>query len=520
MAGRSADTMAATCRDGSCLAARRRALRPNLDPGCAEGHVDRPDLVGPKDDGPDGGQPLEHLAGRMPVVVPRADRDRRQARARRLDQRRAGRRPAPVVAGLEEVHGREAPRDQLSLDRGFGISHQQEASALERAEEDDRRVVHLGAVVGGIMRHAGRTRPDHLEGDPVEGEVVTCSQAPAACPAGGENRCQRLVTRTGARHAGLRDLPDAVALEEEWQARHVVLVRVGEHDEVDPAVPRRHARVKGHEQAVRVGTAVHEHAAARRAGYEDRVALPDVEDDHVGPAVRPRRTGDDDDRHGDGTQQPGDLQEPGRAVPRRPRPSRRCGARGAKRRQGLPQPPPPGDSDERRDHDRRPACSDVRRERDARQRERGRDPDDPDHQAERQRAGDAEDCGDDARRPERRQGASGQGEGAGRHRQGNERDHRQVGDRREGRHALEGREDEGQRRRLGCQRDAESFTDPPRHPARPPVEEGRDRGRPGDEAGRGRGRELEPDVVRARRVRDDEAGDRPAQRRCGGARPP
>ncbi len=57
----------------------------------------------------------------------------------------------------------------------------------------------------------------------------------------------------------------------------MVLVRVREHDEVDPAVPRRDPGVEGDEEPIRVRAAVHEQPATPRRLDEDRVALPDVE---------------------------------------------------------------------------------------------------------------------------------------------------------------------------------------------------------------------------------------------------
>ena len=112
-------------------------------------------------------------------------------------------------------------------------------------------------------------------------------------------------------HARLRHLAHAVPLEDERQARDVVLVGVGEHDEVDPAVPRRHPRVERDEEPVGVGAAVHEHPPARRPGHEDRVALADVEDDDVGAPVRACGTGDDQDGDCQGPQEAGQPEGPG-----------------------------------------------------------------------------------------------------------------------------------------------------------------------------------------------------------------
>jgi hypothetical protein len=41
------------------------------------------------------------------------------------------------MASLEQVHGREAPGDHLAFDHRLGVPRQEEAPALERAEEHD-----------------------------------------------------------------------------------------------------------------------------------------------------------------------------------------------------------------------------------------------------------------------------------------------------------------------------------------------------------------------------------------------
>jgi hypothetical protein len=84
-----------------------------------------------------------------------------------------------VVADLEQVHGREAPRHQLGLDDRLGVACQEEASSLEEAEEHDRGVVHLAPVVGGFTRHAVGVGPEDVDGDPVEGEAIARNQAAA-----------------------------------------------------------------------------------------------------------------------------------------------------------------------------------------------------------------------------------------------------------------------------------------------------------------------------------------------------
>ena len=141
--------------------------------------------------------------------------------------------------------------------------------------------------------------------------MVARDQAAAGRPTRGQDRLERRISRAETRHARLHDLADAVALEDERQAADVILVRVGEHDQVDPPVPRWHPRVERDEQPVRVGTAVDEHSAAGRAGHEDRVALADVEHHDVGAPIRARGAGDQQDGDREGSEDAGEPEDPG-----------------------------------------------------------------------------------------------------------------------------------------------------------------------------------------------------------------
>ena len=137
----------------------------------------------------------------------------------------------------------------------------------------------------------------------------TFRRSPAASPSriGAPGRAEASEPRgvAGARsaHPGLEDAADAVALEQECQAGDVILVRVAQDDRVDPAVPRRDPAIEGHEQAIRIRSAVDEEPAAPGAFDEDRVALPDVEDRDPGAGAGCR--GD----HGTGDEQRTDQRD-------------------------------------------------------------------------------------------------------------------------------------------------------------------------------------------------------------------
>ncbi len=80
----------------------------------------------------------------------------------------------------------------------------------------------------------------------------------------------------------------------------MVLVRVGQDEDVDPAVPWREALVEQAQQPVGIGSAVDEEASPTAAFDEDRVTLADVEHGDPHATVGSMQCGDGEgDRPGD-----------------------------------------------------------------------------------------------------------------------------------------------------------------------------------------------------------------------------
>ena len=313
-------------------------------------------------------------------------------------------------------------------------------------------------------------------------------------------------------HPRLEHAADAVALEQEGQARDVVLVRMAQDDRVDPAVPRRDPPIEGHQQAIGIGSAVDEEPAAPGALDEDRVALPDVEDRDPGAAAGCRgddRTGDEqraDERDG---------ADPARRATggRRLDAARRCRHRpdlGIRTAPPAAAPPCRFVALVRRDHDqagqrqgRRRGRHDVERrfEGDARERQAGRRRDDRHQDAEDHPAGSGDDRADDRRRSGQDEAATRQRDDAGGHGRRDQRDDDEVDDGRQDRQPAERDEDDRQRRGLGRERDAEAFREPAREAAAAgALDPSGQRGRPGDEARRGQRRQLEAGIADQARI--------------------
>jgi hypothetical protein len=248
------------------------------------------------DHGADGDQPLERLGGRVAVVVAGARRDEREPRTDRVQECPARRRGAAVVGDLEHVDPREPAPHQPGVDVLLGITGQQEAQPVGFAEQHDGDVVDPATRRRGCLGHA-LSWPDHGQRHLVEPEPRPGRQRAPWRLAVPQLRVPCLPRRPGPTHPRLEHPPHAVALEQAHQPRDVVLVRVAEHDDVDPAVPRGEPPVELDQQPLGVRAAVDQHSRAAPTLDQDRVALPDVEHHQPGRATRDVRERDGGDRH-------------------------------------------------------------------------------------------------------------------------------------------------------------------------------------------------------------------------------
>jgi hypothetical protein len=181
-----------------------------------------------------------------------------------------------VVRDLEQVHPWQSARDQLRIDLLLDVTREQETSTVDLPEEHDRDVVDAGPRVGRLTRHLTGARPQDGQLDLVDREAVTRSEC-RSCGSVDEGQPEPgRVPGTRSAHPRLERPPDAVPVEEQREPGDVILVRMGEHDRVQPSVPRRHAPVELDEEALGVRAAVDEDPPAGGTLDEDRVALPDI----------------------------------------------------------------------------------------------------------------------------------------------------------------------------------------------------------------------------------------------------
>ena len=203
-----------------------------------------------------------------------------------------------MVRHLEEVHPRQSSRQQHRVDFLLDVARQEEPLASIGPEQDNRDVVDRGAPVRRSARNVPGVRPQHRERDLVQAERVARGQPTGVHSAKREVLRPCAVARPRSQHARFDHSANPVPIEQCRKAGDVVLVRMTEHDEVDPAVPRRKLAIEGDQEAVGIGSAVNEHAATAVALEQDRVALADIHNRDVDVAVG--QPDDNDAEHNDG----------------------------------------------------------------------------------------------------------------------------------------------------------------------------------------------------------------------------
>ncbi len=243
----------------------------------------------------------------MPVLVAGPVGDERDGRLRRVEQSRRGRRRGSMMTDLEHVDLRDrAAREQLGLDGRLGVAGQQRRKASVCEQQDDRAVVDV--PVRQWRGRLGRAGVEHRDiGRRVERDVLS--------GAGDDDRRRRSV-RIGQQaleggilvaDARLEDGADAEAVEHVDQSGDVILVRMGQHQQVDASREERQVRADASKGELRIRAAVDQHGGTGGRLDQDGVALSDVERREVQPPVGLRAEGDRQE-HAD--QSDGDRQRP------------------------------------------------------------------------------------------------------------------------------------------------------------------------------------------------------------------
>jgi hypothetical protein len=197
-----------------------------------------------------------------------------------------------VVGDLEHVHHREPALDEDRVDVFLDITGKQKPPTLEFTEKDERSVVCLPVVCRRGVEVAGAlpavVRPQDLECRVVKLDRLARRDALGQKPLCGERGLPRPICGGICRPARLEGPADLVALDHGHESGHVVVVRMGQQDRVDPPIPRGNVPVELRGEEVRVWTAIDKDAASEVTLEEDGVALANVQDDDVDAAVGSR----------------------------------------------------------------------------------------------------------------------------------------------------------------------------------------------------------------------------------------
>jgi hypothetical protein len=232
-------------------------------------------------------QRRQRLRRRVAVFVALARRDDGGGGPDGVEQAGRGRGARSVVADLQHVHRRQdTTGHERCLDWRLRIPGQQRGEAAVAEQHHDRAVVDV--AFGQWRGRIGLARVQDLD----RRGRIQCERLPRAAERsvqhrfGGRLGQEMVVGRILECDAGVEEGTNAESFEHADQAGDVILVRVAEHQNVDPMGVERQVRAQATQGQLRIGTAVDEHRGAGGRLDQDRVALADVEHGQVQPSVR------------------------------------------------------------------------------------------------------------------------------------------------------------------------------------------------------------------------------------------
>ena len=194
-----------------------------------------------------------------------------------------------MVADLEDIdRSDQATRDECGLDRRLGVTGQQCREAAHLEQQHDRSVVDV--ALGKRRVDVGLCRIEDGGGG-ARSEIEALARACQDGRDGGSGRIghQAVVGRVLERDPGVQHGADAVAIQHVDEPGDVVLVRMADHEHVDPSGEERQVRPDPSQRQLGVRPAVDERRRAVGRLDQDGVPLPDVEHREMQQPVRTRR---------------------------------------------------------------------------------------------------------------------------------------------------------------------------------------------------------------------------------------
>ena len=205
------------------------------------------------------------------------------------------------MADLQDIDLEQEPAiDEHPFHRCLGVSREEGTEPSVAKDHHDRAVVDV--ALGQGCRRIGVAGVENL--DPrqgVERERCALSGEGDVEHRLGWRFVQEMVVRWILEcDPGMQERPDSKAVEHVDEPGDVVLVRVAQHQHVDPPREERQVRPEPTQREPGVGPAVDQHRGAARRLHQDRVALSDVEHGQVQATIGPGRDGNGEEDRGQG----------------------------------------------------------------------------------------------------------------------------------------------------------------------------------------------------------------------------
>jgi hypothetical protein len=187
---------------------------------------------------------------------------------------------------LQHIDRREQTTiDQLRLDWRLGVSRQQCRESALPDHHDHRSVIDVAFRQGGRGIGIGRVQ-DVDRCRLVEREMLAGTRERHGYAGVGSIGQQAVVCRVLERDPAVEHGSDVESGENVDQPGDMVLVRVGQDEQVDPAREEGKVGAETAEGQLRVRPAIDQHRCARRGLDQDRVALSDVQHGQMEVPVR------------------------------------------------------------------------------------------------------------------------------------------------------------------------------------------------------------------------------------------
>ena len=193
------------------------------------------------------------------------------------------------MPNLQDIDGADQrPLSHELFNGRFCVSGEQRRESSDPQQSDNGGVVDVGTEERA-RRIGGVRVPDLERRALVEVDALARARQAVRRPWLGPRQLQEpIVGRVLIGPSRIKDGRHSEPSQDLRKAADMVLVRVGQHNDVDRPPPPRHLRAELTQCLIGIGTGVDEHAATSRRHDQDAVALSHVHDGQMEATVRQR----------------------------------------------------------------------------------------------------------------------------------------------------------------------------------------------------------------------------------------